>query len=356
MITKIGLNRYRILISARVDGEIVKKQVTIHGNKTDADERYLALIREIKNIPGSSLKVFSEALELYRVKRNKHSGPDLSRLTMLKRDLGGIPLKDFADRFEQYLNLLRVSPCKKTGKPLSHAGINRLVEMVRAAFNLLLMLTHIERNPITKARFPKFEEKPRDRYLSEQERLRLLNVIEADFPYLLPLIRYSLLVPCRKSELIGLAKENYNAFTNTIYVPDSKAGIPIHKPVPDELKEYFRSLPVDCPYLFYRQDKDGKYHPIGDFKKAWKSIKKKAGISNFRFHDTRHISASDLYSNGNTERSIMDIAGWKTPMLSTYRHKDGLRSAMNIKFIPQAETPETSTKLPHFAENIAAHL
>jgi hypothetical protein len=40
---------------------------------------------------------------------------------------------------------------------------------------------------------------------------------------------------------------------------------------------------------------------------------------------------------GNSERAIMDIAGWKTPMLSTYYHKDSLRSAQTIRFPGKCE-------------------
>jgi integrase len=128
-----------------------------------------------------------------------------------------------------------------------------------------------------------------------------------------------------------LRREAYNAFTNTIYVPESKAGIPIYKPVPEELKEYFQGVPAACPWLFYRQDKDG-FHPLGDFRKAWHSCLKAAKLQNVRVHDLRHVAASDLCAAGNSERAIMDIAGWKTPMLSTYWHKNSLRSAQTIKF------------------------
>jgi len=51
---------------------------------------------------------------------------------------------------------------------------------------------------------------------------------------------------------------------------------------------------------------------------------------NARIHDLRHISATDLYEAGIPERVIMDCAGWKTPMLSQYRHKDSLKSAKAI--------------------------
>lgn len=106
--------------------------------------------------------------------------------------------------------------------------------------------------------------------------------------------------------------------------------------------QYFRSIPADCPFLFYRQDVEGEYHSLGDFRKAWHHCLKLAELSDVRFHDTRHCSATDLYVNGNPERVIMDIAGWKTPMLTTYRHKNSLKSAQMTKF-PTAETNDLSS-------------
>ena len=187
-------------------------------------------------------------------------------------------------------------------------------------------------NPISKTRFPKLKEKARDRYLTEDERMRLFNVARQHAPYIVPILQYAMLVPCRLSELVNLRRENYDTFTNTLFIPDSKAGIPIHKQIPEEMKEYFRSIPTGCPWIFYRKDENRQYHQLKVFRRTFRTCLRKAEIHNFKFHDTRHISASDLYAAGNSERAIMDIAGWKTPMLTTYRHKDSLQSAIGIHF------------------------
>jgi integrase len=103
------------------------------------------------------------------------------------------------------------------------------------------------------------------------------------------------------------------------------------------MKDYFQGVPAGCPWLFYRQDRKGGFHPLGDCKKAFQACVKSAGLQNVRIHDLRHVAASDLCAVGNSERAIMDIAGWKTPMLSTYWHKDSLRSAQNIQFSRKCE-------------------
>jgi len=77
----------------------------------------------------------------------------------------------------------------------------------------------------------------------------------------------------------------------------------------------------DCPWLFYWVDEQGKYRQLITIRRSWQSCLKKAGLSDLRIHDLRHISATDLYEAGNPEREIMDIAGWRSPMLSHYRHE-----------------------------------
>lgn len=331
--TKLKDGRRCVTARIRVNGKVVQRRVTGFYTIQQAQSLIEKLKQELR--ASGSLKVknristFSECLEVYREKTHKTSKPDISRINRLKKDLGNVQINVFPDRFEKYLKILKHSVTVR-GKPHSGGSINRILAMVKACFTLCYDLGLIDKN-LNSKQFPKYREIARDRYLSNEERLRLFNAIACTAPYLLPFIRFNMAVPCRKGELINLFKENYNAITKTIYVPDSKANIPIHKPVPKSMIYYFENIPSECLYLFYRETKKG-YRPLGDFRKAWRSCLKRAGIQDVRIHDLRHVAASDLYQAGNSERSIMDIAGWKTNMLSTYRHKDSLKSAQETVF------------------------
>ena len=336
---KIGPNKWRIIVSVRIPGkaEPAKKQETFTGNKTAAEARRTEIIKYLRDsrslTVAQTIKNFSEAVVLFREKRGPFSPSHDQKIDYLDRETGHVSIEEYPDRFEAWLRILKSTPIQTPGghrRRRSAATINRYIEIAKAVFGLLVDLEIIEKNPITKARFPMGEEKARDRYLTDTERLRLLNAIREHRSYILPFVEYSLAVPCRKMELVNAKREQYDPFTNTVYIPDSKADIPITKPVPPSLVDYFRSIPADCPYLFYRQDKDGNFHSLGDFKRAWTFCLKKAGLQNVRIHDLRHVAASDLYAVGVPEREIMDVAGWKTPMLSTYRHKNSLKSAQKI--------------------------
>lgn len=356
-ITKIGQNLWKIRVSVRVQGKDypVNRQETFAGTKTEADQRKADIIKEIRNeISGSlksmaSIKTFSELIDLFKEKKGTLSASHLTKAEFLKTEFGHVLLNQFPDRFENYLKILKDTP-SKAGKTRSGASINRYVEIARSAYNVALKLELVSINPINIIRFPKLEEKPRDRYLTEKEEERLIAEITTHRPHILPFVKYNLLVPCRKGELIRAKKEQYNPFTNTIYIPDSKAGIALHKPVPESMKEYFRKIPEECQYLFYRKIKDDgtgeKYLPIGDFKKAFSYCLKKADIQDFRIHDLRHRAVTSLIENGNHENMVADVAGWKsTKMLKNYRHINTLKSAQSIKFGTDQKTIEKKSQV-----------
>jgi integrase len=342
---KIGPNLWQIKISVRVPGrgEPVKKQEQFHGTKTEADSRESELVNFIKDSSGSAsvshtrVETFKNVLALHVEKlksKDEISPSHQKKITFVEKELGNWPVVGFADRFEHYIKLLKsTKTMHKTTR--SAASTNRIISLVRAAFNTAIDLELIDKNPITKARFPQGEEQARDRYLTHEERVKLLAAIRECRPF----VQYSLLVPSRKSELTTATRDRYNKFTETIYIATSKSGIPINKPVPREMREYFRNIPVDCPYLFYRQDSAGRYHPLGDFRKAWATCLEKAELKDVHVHDLRHISATDLYAAGIPEREIMDIAGWKTPMLTTYRNKNSLKTAQKLNtYFDQTDT------------------
>ena len=127
--------------------------------------------------------------------------------------------------------------------------------------------------------------------------------------------------------------EDLDLFRNAIRVRNgtTKNDQGCWKPVPPDMVAYFRSIPTQCPFLFYRFEK-GSYRPLGDFKKAWKRCLRLAGIQGFRFHDSRHISATNLLDNGTPEQVVIAVAGWKTNMLRTYYHRSGKKSLELVRF------------------------
>jgi len=89
-----------------------------------------------------------------------------------------------------------------------------------------------------------------------------------------------------------------------------------------------------------RKERTGKrtrFVGLGDFKKAWETIRERAGLPHIHFHDTRHVSATNLVDNGTPERVVMTIAGWKTNMLATYYHRAPKRALELVCFERKCE-------------------
>jgi len=282
-----------------------------------------------------NVTIFSEAVDVYinRIKiTGRCSKAYLDRVKALRRTFGHLSLGALPDALDEWQQE-RISK-GYNGKSFAGPSLNRPIEIVAAIYNQLVALDVIPKNPITRIRYPRFRERPRDRYLTADERTRLFEAIKRVRPCLLPIIKYMLLVPCRSGELMSARREQYNPFTNTIYIPDSKAKIPMHKPVPEEMLVYFETIPVECPWLFWWLDKVGNFRQWKCLDTWWWRCREVAGLSDVRIHDLRHIAATDLYEAGNSERAIRAVAGWKTNMLDNYYHKDGLRSAQTIVFKP----------------------
>jgi len=218
------------------------------------------------------------------------------------------------------------------GKMRLLASMNKPTALIRAAFGVAVKAGAIQSNPITMARFPKYRENIRNRYLNREERKQIFDAIRAHRPAIEPIIRYMITVPCRLRELTTAKREAYDSETKTIYIAKSKARIPIYKPVPEDMLDYFISIPTDCPWLFYWVDENGKYRPLLSVQKWWGECRKASGVSDIRIHDLRHVAATDLLLVGNPTWLIMDIAGWKTDMFRVYWHKNSFLSAQRVKF------------------------
>ena len=214
--------------------------------------------------------------------------------------------------------------------------MNAYKAIARAAFQHAVNLEILPKNPITQVKFPIFKGKPRDRVLTDEEWQRFVGVIREHKPFILPIVEYMATVPCRVMELATAKREQYDPIEKHIYIPDSKAGIPIYKPVPDKMLDYFNSIPADCPWLFYQKIGQEKYRPLIYMRHPWTYCCKKSGIVDYHIHDLRHWAVTKLLMAGNTERDVASVAGWKdTTMIKVYYLSDGRRSARSIKFSPQ---------------------
>jgi len=275
----------------------------------------------------STFKVnnLKEAIDLY-LEKLKATG-EFSAVTQRKygwlgRELGHIPIKSIAESFREWLKVYANTP-SRTGKPRTPATMNFVVNVVKAVCNHLVELEILPKNPITKSKFPLAKTKPRFVTLTPEEVDRLLEVIQKERPDILPIVRFMLAIPCRAfSELVNAKVDQLQDNNTVIFIPTSKNGDSIFKPVPLAMADYFNSIPNGCPWLFY-QKVDGEYHPLTNLRHAFEVCRKKAAVgfpnlSTFRIHDLRHLAVSGLVLHGLPVQLLMKICGWKKDQSHIY--------------------------------------
>ena len=115
----------------------------------------------------------------------------------------------------------------------------------------------------------------------------------------------------RKAEIIDLIwprvdlQKGFVRLSAGMTKTDTPRVIPIHPKVRTILEKLPRGLHTDRVFLF-----DGK--PFKEFKRAWKTALKDAGIEDFCFHDLRHCALNNLRRSGNDFFQIMALSGHKT--------------------------------------------
>lgn len=337
---KIDDNTYWVDVRVTKEGRVFRQRKKIQGSRRAAEHAYNTIYADLQEraktfiATGStdlSLQRFGECIDYY-LKRKTPDERSLHYFERLKQELGNTELKALHEKFDNFLYDLKSEKTYK-GTVYSDASRNRFLSWAKTAINFCIKSKKINcENPI--AHIGKQKETPRDVILDKEEKEKLLSVLESEYPELYPLVFFAIQVPCRLSELTGAGRECFDEINNIIRIKNGKTknGQGICKPVPPSMIDYFKQIPKESAWLFYRIEK-GEYKQFKSFRVAFRSALQKAGIKKqIKFHDLRHIAATQMLLDGNPERVIMEFAGWKTNMLSTYYHRGGLEIAKKAIF------------------------
>lgn len=204
----------------------------------------------------------------------------------------------------------------------SAATINRYLAALSHALSVAAnQWQWLESNPMLKVEKEK-EPRGRVRYLSDEERENLLKACKANrSKSLYPIVVLALATGMRKSEVCGLTWEDVDFRTGRITLRETKNGevrvVPLRGHAKEILEAYSKVRRIRSNLVF-PGDKADQPIKIGP---TFNSAVKKAGISDFRFHDLRHSCASYLAMNGCTLLEIAEVLGHKTlAMVKRYSH------------------------------------
>jgi integrase len=169
----------------------------------------------------------------------------------------------------------------------------------------------------------RFLSRPIDGERSELERL-LAACRESANPDLEDLVVLAIWTGCREGELLALRRSwvrlSEGGFTLPAEITKTKRErfVPLVGPALDVVE---RRMKGETQLLLAGSFSGGGTEWPAFPRRAWNTALKRAGITNFRFHDLRHTHASYLAMSGATERELMESLGHSTPaMASRYAH------------------------------------
>ena len=209
-----------------------------------------------------------------------------------------------------------------------------------------MKLGHLKENPIRRVDKPRFDRRPRVRFLDHREETRLRDILRArdmemcsaresanawrqerDRELLPPLTRFgdhltpavllSVNTGLRRGELLKLrwTSIDFDGRLLTVEGGNAKSRQTRHVPLNDEAVSLLKS---------WREQATGAsrvFEVSTGFKTAWSHVLKRAQITGFRWHDLRHHFASRLVQHGVPLNTVRDLLGHSSVAMSLrYAH------------------------------------
>uniref|UniRef100_UPI0040470854 tyrosine-type recombinase/integrase n=1 Tax=Limnohabitans sp. TaxID=1907725 RepID=UPI0040470854 len=168
-----------------------------------------------------------------------------------------------------------------------------------------------------------FKETQRERYLSQGELAALFAELDRNPNILVcQLVRLLLYTGARKRELLDARWDEVDFTRRVLWVPPERSKSKRRRPIAlsNEAIEILKALPRadGVPYVFFNPQTAKP--PVSVFV-AWDSIRKRAGIPDFRMHDLRHSFASFLVNAGRSLYDVQRLLGHHDPKVTMrYAH------------------------------------
>ena len=272
-------------------------------------------------------------------KKPKQAYAQRPQLERWKSELGNYTLADITPALiVECRDKLLTEPTPR-GEQRTPATVVRYMSALSHAFTIAVNEWQwLETSPMGKVKKPT-EPRGRVRFLDDEDRIKLLEACkESPNPLLYPCVILALSSGMRQGELLGLKWQDVNLKDGYLILHETKNGdrrrVPLSGLALSLLKEHSKVRRLDTTLLFPSERNPEK--PI-DLRKAYANALKSAQITDFKWHDLRHCTASYLAMNGASLAEIAEVLGHKTlSMVKRYAHlSDGhvsnVVASMNAK-------------------------
>jgi integrase len=236
------------------------------------------------------------------------------------------PLKSISRR------QIQVFQTKLLDSGLAPATCNRAIQLVRHSLNLAVDWEMLDRNPAERIKLFR-EDNEVERFLNDEQLVRLLNVLKNDRNRPVSrIIMWLLSTGARLNEALHAKIGNINREQRTWKIPvaDAKSGksrtVVLNDAAMSVLDE---SFDVDAEWLFPNPKTGNPYNTI---RRVWYRVRREAGIDDFRLHDLRHSYASYLAQAGESTITIAESLGhsdFRVSQRYVHLNRETMRKAAN---------------------------
>lgn len=182
-------------------------------------------------------------------------------------------------------------------------------------------------NPVSNIRKPS-PGAGRNRRLSAEEQKKLFEAIDQHSnPMLGWIVRIAIETGMRQSEILELRLSQVDLERRVVRLVDTKNDDSRTVPLTRLATEMFKAAlenptrPPETDLIFFGEPGRDGVRRRYEFLKTWRTIKKKLGMDDLRFHDLRHEAVSRLVEAGLSDQEVASISGHKSmQMLRRYTH------------------------------------
>lgn len=264
------------------------------------------------------------ACDRYARARGKVSKTDRGYLDWYIEELGSKDIKHInLDDIDRLIDICRE-------KKNLNSTINRKLDILKAVLHF-----SFNRNWI--ASVPKWkklkESKRKGIYINPDMRVALVNAMrKTGNTHLIDPFFFAIATGLRKSNIVNLKKENIldDIYGKKITLPDfqMKNGEHFSQYLTEYTHSFIKRNMNKHSQFIFNNCKVG-HQGIGDFKKAWKTVRKTAELEHIVWHDLRHTCATEKGAYM-SPAELKEFMGWKNiEMAQTYCHSDRERLLEN---------------------------